>query len=80
MAESGNLLMMRPPRDPAAQDAWMQRSTELRESAVRVARAAAAKDYPAARSGLAGLANACNRCHTAFNVALRVEPLVLGDG
>jgi hypothetical protein len=75
VAESGNLLMMRPPRDRAAQDTWMQRATDLRESAARVARAAAAKDDLAARTGLAALANACNRCHASFGVAVRVEPL-----
>ena len=75
VAESGNLLLMRPPKARAAQDAWMARATEVRESATRLARSAAARDYPAARADLANLANACNKCHSTFGVAVRVDPL-----
>lgn len=75
VAETGNLLMMRPPKNRAAQDTWMTKSTELRDAAVKVAKAAGGKDYAGARAAVAGLANACNRCHAAFQVATRVEPL-----
>lgn len=75
IAETGNLLMMRPPKTRPAQEAWMTKATELRDAAVKVAKAAAGKDYAGTRAGVATLANACNRCHAAFQVATRVEPL-----
>lgn len=75
VAETGNLLMLRPPKTRQAQDAWMAKAADLRDAAVKVAKAAAGKDYTAARAGVAGLANACNRCHEAFRVGERVVPL-----
>jgi len=74
VAESANLLLIRPPRTRQAQDAWAPRAIELREAGVKLAQAAGAKDYIAARAGLAGLANACNRCHEAFRVPVRISP------
>jgi cytochrome c556 len=74
VAETGNLLMMRPPKVKDTTDTWMARSTELREAAAALARSAAAQDYPQARSGLAAVANACNRCHQSFRVPARVNP------
>jgi hypothetical protein len=73
IAETGNLLMLRPPKNEG-QDAWMDRSAELREAATAVARAAAARDYDKGRRGLVGLANVCNRCHQTFRAPVRVEP------
>jgi Cytochrome C' len=74
VAETGNLLLMRPPKTRAAADLWMKRATELRESAVALAKAAGEKDYAGSRAGLAALANACNRCHEGFRVASRIVP------
>ena len=74
LAEAGNLLMMRPPKAKAGEESWLTHAAELRESATAVARAAAAKDYLQARTGLAGVANACNRCHQTFRVGVRVDP------
>lgn len=48
IAETGNLLLMRPPKTRQAQDSWMIFSVSLRDAGVKVAKAAAAKDYPAA--------------------------------
>jgi cytochrome c553 len=73
IAETGNLLLVRPPR-AGGEQAWVTHAVELRAAGVELARAAAAKDYPRARAGLAGLANACNRCHNAFRVPVRVDP------
>lgn len=73
VAESGNLLMMRPPRN-AGQDAWMARATDLRSAATRLARAAAGKDFEACRTGVGDVANACNRCHQTFRVPMRIVP------
>ncbi len=74
LAEAGNLLMMRPPKTKAGEESWLTHAAELRESATAVARAAAAKDYLQARTSLAGVANACNRCHQTFRVGVRVDP------
>jgi hypothetical protein len=74
IAETGNLLMIRPPKDRAAQDTWMSKAGELREAASGLARAAGARDYVKSRSGLADVANACNHCHQSFKVATRVVP------
>jgi hypothetical protein len=74
IAESGNLLMLRPPKTRTGQDRWMKRAVELRAAGVRVARAAGEKDYIGARAGLAELANVCNRCHESFGVRERANP------
>jgi cytochrome c553 len=75
LAETGNLLMLRPPKNPS-QDAWMERATELRTAATRLARAAAAADYEQSRAGVNEVATSCNRCHQAFRVAVKVTPFV----
>jgi hypothetical protein len=74
VAETGNLLMMRPPKTRDAQDRWMDHATELRDSATALSRTVAAKDYVKSRAALAALANTCNRCHQAVRVATRVQP------
>ena len=74
LAETGNLLLMRPPKTKEGQDPWLTHAADLRESATALARAAAAKDYVQARTALAGVANACNRCHQSFRVGVRVDP------
>jgi cytochrome c556 len=74
LAETGNLLLLRPPRTSPGEEAWMQQSVSLREAGAKLARAAAAKDYIQSRSALAGVANACNRCHQTFRVPHRIDP------
>jgi hypothetical protein len=74
VAETGNLLLMRPPRAKASQDAWATHAAELRDSATALARAAAAKELAQARAALASVGNACNRCHRAFGTGPRVDP------
>lgn len=74
VAETGNLLLLRPPRSTPARDAWMQRAMDLRAAAGKLARAAGTRDYDASRSALAGLADACNRCHSTFRVCVRIGP------
>jgi cytochrome c553 len=74
LAETGNLLMLRPPKTKASEDSWLSHAAELRDAGSSLARAAAAKDYLQARTALAGVANACNRCHQAFRVGARVDP------
>jgi hypothetical protein len=74
IAESANLLLIRPPKTRKAQEVWVPRTVELRDAGVKLAEAAAAKDYITARARLADLANSCNRCHQSFGVAARMNP------
>jgi hypothetical protein len=73
VAETGNLLMLRPPRNPG-QSPWMERATDLRNQAVRLAQSAGREDYDGCKTGLTNLANACNRCHESFKVPVRIVP------
>jgi hypothetical protein len=74
IGETANLLLMRPPKTPTGQDAWIKNAIEMRESATQLARTLAAKDYGKARSSLANLSNVCNHCHQAFQVPARINP------
>lgn len=74
LAETGNLLLLRPPRTPEGQDAWFRHAVEFREAASALARSAGAKEYARSRDGLGAVANACNRCHQTFRVAVRIAP------
>jgi hypothetical protein len=80
IAETGNLLMLRPPKN-RGQDAWMAHAAELRTSATALARHAGARDYARSRSALKDLAVRCNRCHQTFRVSVRVgtEPSGIRD-
>jgi hypothetical protein len=73
LAETGNLLLIRPPRS-AGQDVWMDRATDLRDTAARLARAVAGQDLARSRTGLLEVAAACNRCHQTFRVPHRARP------
>jgi hypothetical protein len=73
IAETGNLLLLRPPRT-SGQDAWIDLAAELRSKATNLARSAAAKDLERSRTGLAELAVSCNRCHQAFGQQTRIAP------
>lgn len=73
IAETGNLLMLRPPKSAAAEDAWMKRATDLREKATSLARAAAAKDGTKGRAALVAVANSCNRCHETFRIDVKIQ-------
>jgi len=74
LAETGNLLMMRPPKGRPAQEAWMAAAMDLRAESAKLARAAEVKNYSSAAAGLASIANACNRCHEKIGEKTRVEP------
>jgi hypothetical protein len=78
VAETGNLLMIRPPRNNG-QDAWFQRATELREAAAALAKSAGGRDFDRCRAALLNVANSCNRCHQTFRVPVRVGPGAEGD-
>ena len=71
VAESGNLLMLRPPKNQG-QDAWMRNAADLRETGTELARQSAARDYDKTRAALGELTNTCNRCHQTFQVPVRI--------
>ncbi len=73
IAETGNLLMLRPPRNQG-QAEWMDRATQLRTAGTRLARLAADRDFDRGRAALVELGDACNRCHQTFRVPVRVTP------
>jgi hypothetical protein len=73
VAETANLLMLRPPRNQG-QPVWFERAADLRKAATALARTASAQDYPKARAAFVELANSCNRCHQAFRVAVEIVP------
>jgi hypothetical protein len=73
IAETGNLLLLRPPKNQG-RDLWQMRATELRESATALAKTMARRDFEASRTALTQLATSCNRCHQSFQVTVRVAP------
>ena len=73
IAESANLLLLRPPQKRGQSD-WLDRAGELRDSAIALARSVANRDYERSRTALSELANSCNRCHQAFRVSQRIVP------
>jgi len=72
IAETGNLLLMRPPKNQG-RDAWMNQATDLRDTASKLARLAGGRNLPGCREALVGLAATCNRCHETFRVPTRVR-------
>lgn len=73
IAETGNLLLLRPPRN-TGRDTWMKLAMDMREKATVVARSAAERDFVKSQAALANLTTSCNRCHQTFRVPVRVAP------
>jgi hypothetical protein len=73
LAETGNLLLLRPPRN-SGRDTWMKLAMDMRSKAGALARQAAARDYAGSKTALTDLTNACNRCHKSFRIPVRVGP------
>ena len=73
LAETANLLMLRPPKSAQAEQIWMTRAMELRDSSAALAKAAAARDLAKGRGALLGVADSCNRCHESFRVEVRIR-------
>jgi hypothetical protein len=78
IAETGNLLLLRPPRN-SGRDTWMKLGMSMRTAAGNVGRAAGNRDYPATKTALVGLTNACNRCHTTFRIPVKIAPAPVGE-
>jgi Cytochrome C' len=73
LAETANLLMVRPPRSQG-QPVWFERAAELRTAATQLARFTANQDYERSRTALLRVADTCNRCHHTFRVSVDVVP------
>jgi len=73
IAETGNLLLLRPPRNEG-RDTWMRRAMDMRESAGALARRLGNRDLERSRAAILDLANKCNQCHQTFRVATRIGP------
>lgn len=73
IAESGNLLLLRPPKG-TGRDSWMRLSMEMRSRAVALATAAAGKDHAKSLAALADLKASCVRCHQTFRVGIELDP------
>jgi hypothetical protein len=73
IAETGNLLLLRPPRNEG-RDTWMRRAMDMRQSAGILARRLGSRDRARSRTALLDLANKCNNCHQTFRVAARIGP------
>jgi hypothetical protein len=73
IGETGNLLLMRPPKN-SGEAAWMERASDLRSAATRLARAAGDSDFERSRAAFVEMSAACNRCHQAFRVPVKVTP------
>jgi hypothetical protein len=71
IAETGNLLLVRPPRQQG-QAAWTEKATAMRTAATSLARAAGSQDFGRSRAGVVELANTCNRCHQTFRIPVHV--------
>ena len=71
IAETGNLLMLRPPKSQG-QAVWFDRAMELRGNAQQLAKTIASQDYEKSKAGLIGLAATCNHCHQSFRVQVEI--------
>src|SRR4030081_636382 len=75
VAETANLLMLRPPKNQG-QPVWFERAADLRKQATQLAMTLAQRDYAGSRAGLQQLATSCNRCHQTFRVDVEIAPFV----
>jgi hypothetical protein len=73
LAETANLLMLRPPKGEA-QNVWFDRAMTVRTTAAQLAASTAAKDYAKSRTLFLNLAKGCNSCHQSFNVPVQITP------
>jgi hypothetical protein len=73
IAETGNLLMLRPPNN-TGQESWMQDAMQLRSSATELARVISTQNRIQSRTSLVVLSNSCNNCHQTFRVPVSIKP------
>ena len=80
IAETANLLLLRPPKNAQGEKVWMQRSMDLRVDATALARQLSNRDYERGVKALATVTATCNRCHQTFRVPTRIGLPAEGDG
>jgi hypothetical protein len=73
LAETGNLLLLRPPKNNG-RDTWMKLAMDMRSRAGNLARQAAARDHVRAQVALVTLTTSCNNCHRTFRIPVKVGP------
>jgi hypothetical protein len=73
LAETGNLLMLRPPRNQG-EAVWFQRAMDFRTQALQLAQVVSQKDHERSKKALITVANTCNRCHQTFRVPIQMSP------
>lgn len=73
LAETANLLMLRPPK-MQGQPNWFDHAMDLRTQSTRLAQTLAKKDVESAKAGLFNVARSCNRCHQGFRVPVEITP------
>jgi hypothetical protein len=78
IAESANLLMLRPPRN-SGEPLWMERSMDLRAQAQQMAKLLSGKDLERVKAGMSQVSNSCNRCHQTFRVPVEIVPFQQPD-
>jgi hypothetical protein len=64
LAEGGNLLLIRAPREDAGD--WNRFSAAVRGDGSKLYKAARGKDFDAAKKSYVSMLNNCNRCHDQF--------------
>jgi cytochrome c556 len=80
IAETANLLLLRPPKNAQGEKVWMQRSMDLRDDATALARQLSNRDYERSVKALTTLTATCNRCHQTFRVPTRIGIQAEGEG
>lgn len=73
IAETGNLLLLRPPRNEG-RDTWMRQAMDMRQKAGDLSRQLGNRDLAGSRAALVELRNKCNSCHRTFRVPKRIAP------
>ncbi|MSQ95432.1 MAG: hypothetical protein EXR98_12855 [Gemmataceae bacterium] len=73
IAETANLLMLRPPK-AQGQPVWFEHAMDLRSQATQLAQQLAKKNVERGKAGLHNLAKSCNRCHQSFRVPIEIVP------
>jgi len=80
IAESGNLLLLRPPNNAQGEKVWMELATDMRQEATAMARALAGRDYTRSVATFHTLTATCNRCHQTFRIPQRIAPSTAESG
>lgn len=78
IAETANLLMLRPPRNQG-EPVWFDRTMELRRLSMQLAQDLGRKDLERSKVSLQNVAISCNRCHQTFRISIEIVPFQQAD-